>query len=185
MGSLVFLIGVPPSELLPESRSDGASGDDERNLERQLLDGLGSLLRVRIRIRRQPQTGAPMVFPVNITTKRSTNPQPLRNIWSIPDHTAQGIEKDVSINKLITDNDQISHLTNLLSRLAGRTGLDASEKLDGGGWTRIRRSLPETKLGSRVFLEVEDSGCKPSGKASSSSLSILTSSFQKHQRSPS
>uniref|UniRef100_A0A5K3F242 Delta-like protein n=1 Tax=Mesocestoides corti TaxID=53468 RepID=A0A5K3F242_MESCO len=150
-GSLILLLGVPPSELLPEDNK-------KRGLERQFLEGLGRLLRVQLRIRQLPNTGAPMVYPVKIMTQTTTpRAQPRKdNFWSLLDPTVAAGGMNVSVNQLIIDQGQTHNLEQVIALLT--TGAHKPEILH-----RRRREAQEVKLGSRVFLEVQDGSCQKSG----------------------
>lgn len=161
-GSLILLFAVPPSQLLPEN-------EEKRDLERQILDGLRALLRVSLRIRKQPKTGAPMVYPVPLATTQITTSRigsrkgPL---WFLHE-TSSGV--NVSISRFIIDQEMrggsssnaVAKLSDLLTQL---TKIMSSSAKSIGSVTRRRRETLETRIGSRVFFEVQNAGCQPFGR---------------------
>lgn len=160
-GSLILLLGVPPSQLLPKN-------DEKRDLQRRILDGLRDLLRVGLRIRKQPKTGAPMVYPVPLpasqmaASRLGSQKDPL---W-FPLETSSGV--NVSINQFILDREvrgesssnAAAKLSELLTQLTTMTDPLAKSTIPVA---RLRRETLDTRIGSRVFFEVQDAGCQPSG----------------------
>ncbi|KAL5961479.1 Neurogenic locu Notch protein, partial [Taenia solium] len=158
-GSLILLFAVPPSQLLPEN-------EEKRDLERRILDGLRALLRVSLRIRKQPKTGAPMVYPVPLTTTQMTTSRigsQRRPLWFLHE-TGRGV--NVSISRLIIDQEMrggsssnaVAKLSELLTQL---TTITSSSAKSTGSVARRRRETLETRIGSRVFFEVQNAGCQP------------------------
>ncbi|KAM7536077.1 hypothetical protein Aperf_G00000093698 [Anoplocephala perfoliata] len=164
-GSLILLLGIAPSELLPEN-------DEKPDIKDLFLDGLGALLRAKLRIRQQPKTGAPMVYPVPLAMvqKETTTVGVQRGaIWALTD-TSGGV--NVSVNRLIMDQDvqgypltdSVVKLSQVLAQLAG---LVNKSKATENPLSRRRRESPETRVGSRVFLEFQEDTYQPMDGGSS------------------
>ncbi|VDM18635.1 unnamed protein product [Hydatigera taeniaeformis] len=161
-GSLILLFAIPPSQLLPENGT-------KRNLERQIIDGLKALLRVTLRIRKQPKTGAPMVYPVPLTTTHLTTSRigsQKGPLWFLHE-TGSGV--NVSISQFIIDQEtrgwqSSSAITRLGELLTQLTALSSSSVKSISPVVRRRREIPETRIGSRVFFEVQDAGCQSLGR---------------------
>lgn len=155
-GSLILLLGIPPSELLPENA-------EKRNLKDRFLDGLGALLKAKLRIRQQPKTGAPMIYPVPLAiVQKETSAVGVQRdaTWSLSD-ISDGV--NVSVNRLIMDQDVEGHLlpisvVKLSQVLAQLAGLVNKSQDTQNPLSRRRRESPETRLGSRVFLEFQEEG---------------------------
>uniref|UniRef100_A0A158QF61 Notch receptor 3 n=1 Tax=Hymenolepis diminuta TaxID=6216 RepID=A0A158QF61_HYMDI len=156
-GSLILLVGVPPSEFLPEN-------EEKRELEQKFLDGLENLLRTKLRIRQEPKTGAPMVYPVSFAMVPKDSDDQIASqggaFWSLTD-SFNGGGVNMSVNRLIIDQkgedapmtDPTVKLSQVLTQLAGMEKQSRPELNQGVFFLRRRREAPETKIGSRVFLE--------------------------------
>lgn len=165
-GSIILLVGVPPSEFLPENK-------EKKELEKRFLDGLGDLLRSKLRIRNHPKTGVPMVYAVPLAMVQKDSIESVGTqrdaLWSVSDPLSVG-GVSMSVNRLIIDQEGegsdkaesanklsvlLAQLTEMVekSRRLQEQHLEFSQDVFQA---RRRREAPETRMGSRVFLEFEE-----------------------------
>nr|CUU99098.1 neurogenic locus notch protein [Hymenolepis microstoma] len=182
-GSLILLVGVPPSQFLLESK-------EKRELENRFLDGLGDLLKAKLRIRQVPKTGEPMVYPVTLTMVPNEDSGKIDNqrdaFWSISDFL-NGDAVNMSVNRLIIEQkdedtlmiDPAIKLSQVLSQLAGIAKQPRNQELNQEVFlSRRRREASETRIGSRVFLEFQHDKNQPMSGGGGSMFNNVESAAQ-------
>lgn len=140
---LVILVDADPSSLIQNDTIDN-----------DFLSGLRNLLRLQLRIKRQPDSGLPMVYPIKITAENEQQHGFVHrpDFWSTSEGAALA-KLNLSVTQLISRQNSVQSFKNLLSQLA--------RQQEDNSVGRFKRSLKDlsVRTGSRVFLEVENSQC--------------------------
>ena len=125
-------------------------------------------MRMKLNIQQQPKTGAPMIYPVPLATIQkgfSSGGSQKDVFWSLQDSSET---LNVSINQLISDQGiDGGSLTNTavkLKKLLTQLTKTPNSSSRPSPVSRKRREVSETKIGSRVFLEVSNNGCQQIGR---------------------